>query len=446
MKVLLIQPPIEDFYTTPIRLYPLGLLYVAAAFRDMGAYVQILDCLNPLKKRQLPIPDDFEYLKPFLENNPLLFQRYYRFGLSPEAIRAAVQSADPDLIGISSQFSAYYKSVADLIELIAGCNQAPIVLGGNHATLFGPEIIETSNRRLQVLYGPAENSVPKLVCALCENDRLSPEPLDWRRLQPAHALLEKGRYRMGKQNYVSLTASRGCPHHCDFCSVHAMFGLGIDHRAVESVLSEMRWNYSYREVRIFNFEDDNLSFDRTWFQHLLAAIINDPLLEGIELTAMNGFDYTTLDEDLLQMMHAAGFKQINLAHVTLDAMLRKRYHRPRRKNRLEAVVKAAQNHGFFITVYVIIGLPDQTAKEVKDSIDYLLDLGVLVGPSVFYIPPGSRLYDRLDLPAHVKNNWNLYRSSAFAVETAHLNRADLVRLFSYVREKNLQNKQTRSDR
>ena len=40
---------------------------------------------------------------------------------------------------------------------------------------------------------------------------------------------------------------------------------------------------------------------------------------------------------------------------------------------------------------------------------------VLVGPSVFYISPGRRLYDRFDLPPEVDEDWNLYRSTVFAV-------------------------------
>src|SRR4030042_1709763 len=51
MKILLVQPPIEDFYTTPIRLYPLGLLYAARVLEEGGATVGLLDCLAPLKKR-----------------------------------------------------------------------------------------------------------------------------------------------------------------------------------------------------------------------------------------------------------------------------------------------------------------------------------------------------------------------------------------------------------
>ena len=93
-----------------------------------------------------------------------------------------------------------------------------------------------------------------------------------------------------------------------------------------------------------------------------------------------------------------------------------------------------------MTVYVIIGLPEQTYAEIKGSIDYLLGLEVLVGPSVFYLPPGSALYDRIEVPGDVLDNWNLYRSSAFAVETPHLNRGALIELFSYVRKRNLENR------
>ncbi|HQG44979.1 MAG TPA: hypothetical protein PLG50_04925, partial [bacterium] len=89
------------------------------------------------------------------------------------------------------------------------------------------------------------------------------------------------------------------------------------------------------------------------------------------------------------------------------------------------------------TVYIILGLPGQNEREIKTSIDYLLDLGVLVGPSIFYIPPGTPVYDRLDLPAATRADWNLYRSTAFAVESALLPRAKLIELFIYVRQENL---------
>jgi radical SAM superfamily enzyme YgiQ (UPF0313 family) len=136
-------------------------------------------------------------------------------------------------------------------------------------------------------------------------------------------------------------------------------------------------------------------------------------------------------------MRRAGFKSLNLSYVTNDEEIRRQYHRPARHEFAE-IVRHAQQAGMFITAYVIIGLPEQTYDEIKAGIDYLLDLGVLVGPSVFYIPPASPLFDRLSVKDTIRQNWRMYRSSAFAVETAYLSREQLLDLFQYAREKNIQ--------
>jgi radical SAM superfamily enzyme YgiQ (UPF0313 family) len=156
---------------------------------------------------------------------------------------------------------------------------------------------------------------------------------------------------------------------------------------------------------------------------------------------MNGLCYPTLDEEILLAMRRAGFRELNLSLVSRDPALQKSFSRPYlsdSSDKLNNLIRAAQKLSFFITVYIIIGLPGQTFAEVKDSMDYLLGLGVLVGPSVFYLSPGSRLYEKMDIAAKIKDDWNLYRSSAFAVETDKLSRRDLLSLFSYVREKNLE--------
>jgi len=440
MRVLLIQPPLEDFYTTAIRLYPLGLAYAAGVLRQMGVTVGIFDCLNPLRKRELALPNDFRYLKPFLQKTPFFFRHYYRFGLPDEAVIRAISDFAPDMVGIASQFTAYFQTVAQLAALVKDHTSVPVFVGGNHASVFAAEIRRRAPQIDAILTGPAEASLPAFMAGRLRDRPPTLAPLDWHMVVPAHDLLPAGRYRIGRKNYASMTASRGCPYGCDFCSVQSMFGRRIDYRAVQAVIGEMEWNYLNREVRIFNFEDDNLSFDREWFKQLLIAVGDHPVLKGIELTAMNGICYANLDEPLLALMRRSGFRRLNLSFVSRSNRLRQRHHRPESARELEVLIRAAQNMGFMLTVYVIIGLPDQTYDEVRASIDYLLGLGVLVGPSPFYLPPGSALYGRMKLPESIRRNWNLYRSTAFAVETEHLDRDRLVALFSYARGKNLEKK------
>jgi radical SAM superfamily enzyme YgiQ (UPF0313 family) len=434
MKVLLIQPPIEDFYTTPIRLYPLGLLYAAATLRKLDCEVDLLDCLSPLHKRQLPFPPFCNYLKPHFQNTPYLFKAYYRFGLTDEQIMEKIRHSHPDLIGISSQFTAYFTSVARLATLIKSEFNIPIFIGGNHATALHKEIMQRTDAIDDVLIGPAETALPQFWANRFGGQFAA---LDWKSLQPAHDLASPQAYRIGRQPYISLIASRGCPFACEFCSVHAMFGRTIDYRPIDDVIEEMRRNLKHKGVRIFNFEDDNLSFNRRWFKTFLQRVIDEPLLKGIELTAMNGLCYPTLNQELLELMWVAGFRRLNLSFVSQDADLRRSLRRPASDGNFSALVASAQKLGFNITAYIIIGLPEQTYDEVRQSINYLLGLGVLVGPSVFYIPPASELYDKLEISEKVRETWELYRSSAFAVETRFIKREQLIELFAYARAENI---------
>jgi len=437
VKILLVQPPFEDFYATPIRLYPLGLLYAARVLRAAGCSVEILDCLAPLRKCAVPVPEEMSYLEPYI-GEPHFFKGFYRFGIRDEEILRRIMVAAPDLVGISSQFTAYYQSVESLARLIKKELGLRVFIGGHHATAFADEIRKRTPEIDHVLTGPAEDCLPRLLKGL----RLSSDGthLDWAEIRPAHDLLVPGRHKIGRKNYISITASRGCPFPCDFCCVHNMFGAHIRYRTAASVLDEMRWARLERGVEVFNFEDDNLSFDRDWFLAFLDAVAAHPALAGVELTAMNGFCSWTLHEEHLRAMAAAGFKRLNLSFVSRSPEVKSSYRRRPENSDFEDLIRVAHRLGLFVTVYVMIGLPGQTYEEVRESMEYLWGLGVLVGPSVFYVPPGSPLFSRLDLPAGLRDNWNLYRSSAFAVESAALPRSKLLELFLSARGRNLENR------
>ena len=85
MKILLIQPPVRDFYRTSIRTQPIGLAYLAASLQSDGHEVEILDCQTE-KKRSIPTPSELSYLQdlyPFNDRSPFrLYTGYYHFGMS----------------------------------------------------------------------------------------------------------------------------------------------------------------------------------------------------------------------------------------------------------------------------------------------------------------------------------------------------------------------------
>lgn len=442
-RILLIQPPLEDFYTTPIRLYPLGLLSAASVLKAFGFEVEILDCLNPLRRKILPLPEKFSCLKSYL-GQPDFFKYYQHFGWPVKKVVAWVGESRPDLVGLNCYFAAYFSTASELILAIKRQLGIPVMIGGNQSTCCRDEIKSRLPEIDYVLSGPAETCLPQFLeeSGLADRSQVSidQEPLDWKKLRPAHELLEPGHYRIGKKNYISLQVSRGCPQNCSFCNVHLVFGRLTDYRPVSSVLEEMRWNYLYRGVRLFNFEDDNLAFNRDWLVEFLRTVAADPELVGSELTFMNGLGYENLDGNLLALMKQAGVRKLDLSWVSGNPAVRQKHHRPQKKDEAEffELVREARRLGFFVTVYLIIGLPGQTRQEIVETTEKLLQLGVLVGPSVFYLTPGSELQREMKLPAEIVGDWDLYRSTAFAVETEELGRRDLIELFLYIRKRNLE--------
>src|SRR5687768_3631436 len=96
MKILLIQPPIEDFYDTDIRLQPIGLASLKAVLKKhfLSIECKILDFHHGFGRQTIGIPSELSYLKKyyaFADKSPFsTFHQYYRFGASDEVIRESI--------------------------------------------------------------------------------------------------------------------------------------------------------------------------------------------------------------------------------------------------------------------------------------------------------------------------------------------------------------------
>src|SRR5512143_3018345 len=121
MKILLVQPPIRDFYRTSIRTQPIGLAYLASALKLHGHEVEILDCQTD-RKRPITIPSELSYLRdfyPFDDRSPFkLYTGYYHFGMGWDEIRERILGSKADVFGISSSFTPYHGEALQIARII----------------------------------------------------------------------------------------------------------------------------------------------------------------------------------------------------------------------------------------------------------------------------------------------------------------------------------------
>lgn len=417
MRVLLISPPVRDYYESSERLTPLGLCYLKAALGRYSpkAKVKVLDARAGGGAKSVAAPPELAELHRFYRQRDAgpfsTFHAYRHFGMEYESVADEAEAFAPDLIGVPLLFSAYH---AEALELCAALKRrlprALIVVGGPHASALGARMLK--NPQLDfVIRGEGEKPLSSLVNALAAggSDLSSVPNLIWRRESgivenrleenfpleeipaPDFSNLDPTRYRIGKKPLATLLASRGCPRGCAFCSVEEIFGNRHRARTPEDILAEIRLRH-VKGYRAFDFEDDNLALKRGDFLALLAGITAEYGEKGISLAAMNGIDYLTLDGEILDAMARAGFAHLNLSLVSLDIASCRAHNRASSPEKFAAVARQGAARGLLVNAYLILGLPGENLETMVAGLKFLAELPVLIGVSPFYLTPGMALW------------------------------------------------------
>ena len=313
--IVLIQPPIEDFYFTFKRSIPYGLAGIAATLIRAGHTVEIIDALAVKKSVVMPYPREMNFLESFYGEPDIshfsLFHQYRHYGYSFEHLGSKVRDKKPFMVGISSLFTPYADMALKTAQMVKKFYpRAVVVLGGHHPTRFPRWTMETPHVDF-VLRGEGEagmamlagriKSSPELFIRTAQGGHVTSQGEELfekipgivfrtagkklRTLPPAWvedlgslplpALnLVNGKFygRHGRGSAV-VVAGRGCPLPCTYCSVgassrHARFRL----RPVARVLDEIQYGMAHHDVGFIDFEDENFTLNRKWCRSLLQGI------------------------------------------------------------------------------------------------------------------------------------------------------------------------------
>lgn len=450
MKVLLIQPPIEDFYDTSIRTYPLSLLYIATRIRDI-CDVSIVDFRSNWKPRQIvdhPFPDLTSYYRSDRSTPLSLFKKYYRFGAGRNEIKQRIALEKPDVVAVSSLFSTYSEEAIDVARCTKEVNKKIVtVVGGIHPTLF-PEYVLQSPFVDYVIRGEGETPFFQLIKTLqmgkkqsftCINGVASKHQggyvipdihieknLD---LIPNRTLLDSSAYRIGKKNYTFFLTSRGCPFHCSFCG-RPPFPYRV--RSLTSIEQELKDCLS-SGIEAVDFEDDMLTLDPVRFHSILDLFKET----GLTLSAMNGIYSDNLDIPTLKNMYQAGFRRLNFSLVDASASITDQQKRHNADN-FAKLLHYLEASDFLVETHFIVGLPEQKIEHILDTIIFLMGKRLLLGPSIFYLAPNSEAYHQYAANHGVTAaQFKLMRSSAMVHVNPDLPRNTLYTLMKLTRFVNL---------
>jgi radical SAM superfamily enzyme YgiQ (UPF0313 family) len=326
---------------------------------------------------------------------------------------AVVRQKKPQVVGISSLFSSYSDTAADIASHIKQFDPSiTTVMGGAHAWAMPEQVLATGAVDF-IIRGEAEWSFLSL-CRQLRNPPLEPAQIatipgigfrkekscylhpDYGIIKelgslplPARNLLDHSKYTINGRRYTMLLTSRGCPHSCGFCALSATPCAAFRLRPAKDVLEEIYHCYQHHNIHHFDIEDDNFTADHDHASKIMHGITT---MDGIRLSAMNGISACNLSPSLLQDMAQTGFTHLDLALVTSDLDKRKAISRPGSLKQFDAILHETASCSLKTTVHVILGLPDDTIENMLDTLLYLMARPCQIGANIYYPVPGSTLF------------------------------------------------------
>lgn len=383
MKILFIYPPVTHLGNRlSIKSHPpMGLLYLATYIRNLGYEVSLLDALA----------DGF--------NNVICKKNTTRVGLNWPQIKNHIKKFNPDVIGISVMFTAYYDDALLLAKQIKKYNpKIKIVFGGSHISTDPKSCLK--NKFVDfAIYGEGEISFENLLKAFLSDKNykninglvyrdkskiiVNPPATLVKNLDdlpfPDWSFTDPKRYDPGDRPHMRkpcfvVETSRGCPNHCVYCSSFAVWQHHWRGRSAKNVVDEIEMLINKYGAKEICFYDDSMSVDKKRMADICKTIIKRKL--DFKWSTPNGIAHWTLDKTLLKLMKKAGCYRITFGIESGDPLMRRWIGKPYSLEQAKDLTQYANNLGFWTLATNIIGFPYETREQIDKTLDYSINSDV----------------------------------------------------------------------
>lgn len=391
MPILPLPDLIKGTTDRAIRCFSFGILYLSAVLKKQK-HIGHIACVD------------------YLVQDPECFATNLDELIISEAINA-ISPHIPDVLAFSFSFSASHEFFCHCLPLLKKhWPRTTVIVGGIHASNAVEYLLENYDVDY-VVAGEGEESFPLLLSSLLQQEgdhdirgvhsrdairyditgnpeiatpvkNLNDLPFpDWSILKTecymeqdaegAQLFGDEIGVTRGQYRHASLFTSRGCPFNCTFCASHTIHARKIRERDVRNVVEEMRQlNMSYG-VNYFHIYDDLALLTKKRAFALLEGM-NDSGIEDLKVSFTQTLSVNCTDEDTIDaLIDYAGVSIISFAVESGHPETQKRIKKNVDLHKAERLVRYAQSRGLIVTINIILGFPEETRKQMLQSISYV---------------------------------------------------------------------------
>lgn len=407
---------------------PYGVGAIASHLRNEGIEVNVINLNNEILKAcaKTKTADEFN------------FDRVWQ-----EALVAALVRYGPDLVGLSCMFSQTHNSTVNVLREIKRLYPSlPVAIGGVHITnclisakttdsfmddmrqvdfFFSYEselaiktFVNVVNRKtsaaelLQVMFNSSSTKFSFL------NKRATPDgkdldiipALDLMKLDEISNYGKIGSFYSLKPagtRFATVLSNRGCRARCTFCSVRNFNGGGVRQRSVQSVIDELLiLKNEYNIGHVMWLDDDFLKGEERAIE-LFNQMVKQNV--GITWDCTNGVIAASCTDQLMAAAAASGCLGINIGMESGNREILKQIRKP---GTVETFLEASQVLKKYpqinARVFLMIGFPNETYRQILDTINVALEMNLdWYNVTILQPLPNTPLFDSMVAQGLIKD-------------------------------------------
>lgn len=343
--------------------------------------------------------------------------------LNNEQIVDIIKKEGSQIVGIS----VLSTSAGVVEQLSEGLRKAipavKIIMGNIHASLFDEEMIRKGLTDY-VAHREGEYTMLELVEKISRSEsvrdvrgisflddgqvvRTEPRPLiedldglpfpDWDSFPLEKYKSDPRTALVPGQSEIQILATRGCPNLCTFCSSHTERSLGFKYRMRDpiKVVDEIEYMHEKYGARAFSFMDLAFPLVKRHALSLCGEIVKRGLHKKIKWTSE--LRVKPLDLETLSAIKEAGCCKINFGIESGNNRILNILKKNFLVEDVERAVELARRAKLEANGMFMIGLPEETEREIMDTINLALRLKLRFAIFNIFVPyPGCELYDVLN--------------------------------------------------
>lgn len=196
----------------------------------------------------------------------------------------------------------------------------------------------------------------------------------------------------GEFKIAAITATRGCPNDCTFCSSPKLWKRRWRKRTVSGIIDEISYLQKTYGINTIVFNDENMTVHKAWLLELLDGLTRLDITwiagAGLSIRSIN-------DAEIIERMYESGVGLFNLAIESSTNANLKRINKNLTIEETTETIDLIRTHGnAYITGFFISGFPWETMADVNYTLAYAESLDLDWKCFYCFQPfPGSELYD-----------------------------------------------------